>query len=455
MPFARRTKKIKVPNGEIIKPVENVEAAVLNKKMKEKELSYATVYVKWKYICPECDAEVRPYAIRPECIVNPRFRLKSQNDDPHRENCPIPIIVVQDDEDIDEDASEADNRPLCEYPNRLLLDSFDETSQDTEITSQKRSQYDDRVQNNLDTPKDRIVYSIHVLVEYFLESKCLEENLSIHGVKENTYGTVFKQIIDFEDPSLSRPRIYYSQVIYKNVGIFDDRIEFYLTDNGFDQENQPIKKSIVKLKISDWEELDRQKFLEKIERFKSGLYLKNKNKASGESRYHTWIFFLGVSSSENNSEFRLLRDSWKLVDLCITNKLDTLPYYQSFYEYSELSGSTVVPISQPEVEPELITEMPEPVGPPENKESTDTSQDTSPDDDESQESGLSGEKQKEISEAINRQITPFSHEKSLFEKLQSLSGLLAILLVLFIAGLAINGVIEENNRDNQPTEEVK
>lgn len=87
--------------------------------------------------------------------------------------------------------------------------------------------------------------------------------------------------------------------------------------------------------------------------------------------------------------------------------------------------AAILPPSEipPDEIPQPITETPESIGLPKNREPQEN------------------------------EVTDVTKEKSLLEKLTSLPILLAIFLVLSVAGLTV--VVQEKNRDSQPTEEVK
>jgi hypothetical protein len=211
-------------------------------------------------------------------------------------------------------------------PNRLLLDWLN-SSDDKKSEARNRAHtphnesYDS---NNSNTSSDWATSSISQLVKYFLEPENRHLPLYIPGVKVNTYDTVFERIYFPGNHNQSKLRIYFAQLIYSRFSRMSNKYTFFLTDGSFEEDNlTPIIRSELVVDTSDWSSQDIKHFDEKIITFKKHAIKLASMKKLKKGGFLPWIFFLGYANSENGLP-RLLHDDLRLIELCITEKLNDL-----------------------------------------------------------------------------------------------------------------------------------
>ena len=339
-----------MPSARLAKdPNAIVDAARLKLKVLNPEdpLTQDDVYNE-KYICISvgCGAKVKPIGIGygprgkdKEFERGPWFALCSGEDHQpekcdHKKRSNHSVQVdsnnpSKNDVELDEFKRISDARPLNNYPNKLSLDWLDREGIDTNAsgqiennseTSESRHSNNSSQLENDSTPKDWIVYKISPLVENFLNISAQDFFLFIPGIEVKTYGKIFQKVSFFNGYSQSKLRIYYTQIVANKIEFDNNSITFIFTDGSY-VENKLKEKSRIMIDTSGWVQSEFEIFYQKIIQLQNDLKTQTSDNNFYESNFLPWLFFLGYSKTEDNSSFSLLRESWRLVELCATDKL--------------------------------------------------------------------------------------------------------------------------------------
>ncbi len=283
-----------------------------------------------EYICYHCDAKVKPIAIG---LYNPQtnnlYRKPPHfsliKDELHTgNNCPTPKKTNN--SEIDPTHKYLEKSPIETYPNRLSLDRLN-------LSNDKKSEPRDRVSiahnklsdsDNSDTRTAWTASSISPLVKHFLEPENRYLPLYIHDVNVNTYNRVFERIYFLENHNQDRLRIYFAQIIYTKISRINNQYTFFLTDGRFGKDKfTPTTMSTLVIDTSNWSSEDVEYLNKKIAEFKDKAKSLTKRKELKRGGSLPWIFFLGFASSENDLS-RLLCNDLRLIELCITEKLNDI-----------------------------------------------------------------------------------------------------------------------------------
>ncbi|KAI9129430.1 hypothetical protein [Acaryochloris sp. CCMEE 5410] len=348
------------------------------------------------------------------------------------------------------------------------------------------------------------------LVTHFLNPLSKGQDLHIPVIEDvRGYDSIFRQI-KFSRPGMLSPlRIYFGQFVYKDYSYNNKAFTLHLTDGRFDQPSLgryvPKKLSKIIIQIDDtWRQKDIEVLQNDLEKLEREADRARKSTKPGMTKPSPYIFFLGQSKNDENTEFSLKHNNWRLIDLRLITQEDESLFRERYIEIpsSDLPASpgpestapSVLVSPEPEVfpaeEPEPKTEnsefidIPEEDEPQEN-EDPEISQEHPHEDEESQEGAITGVSQPDSDSDLPVEFPPSSgippndlpqpatetpgvpegevsqqdevadvtHEKSLFKKLQSPLIFLAVLIGLIV--VAKNVIVEENIRDSQPTEEVQ
>lgn len=442
------------------------------------------------YECRYCPAKVWPSAMGKKTIrdktpiqISPYFScLEDEEHDPaicDEGKGPKGSSGVS--QSLDDEAS------LKGYPNRLTFDWLNAENREKAVSRSFGEVKGARaiVRN---WPTDLIT----PLVTHFLNPLSKGQDLYIPVIEDvRGYDSIFRQI-DFSRPGMLSPlRIYFGQFVYKDYSYKNNAFTLYLTDGQFDQPSPgryvPNKSSKIIIQIDNtWRQKDIEVLQNDLEELEREADEARKSAKLGMKKPSPYIFFLGQSENDENTEFSLKHDNWRLIDLRVITQEDEALFRE---RYIDLPANDLPANPEPKTENSELIDIPEEDEHQANEES-ETSQEHPHGDEESQESTITGVSQPDSDSELPVEFLPPSEippnefpqpaaetpgaidspegkepqindvtgvnkEKSPLERLQSLPIWLVILISLLIAGVVTTVVVEENNRDSQPTEEIK
>ena len=439
------------PKSWISVDAEQLKIRIIHSGDLTQEQVLADEYRCWHKVC---SAKVQPYAIgygpldsTEEFKRDPKFILWENHF--HSSKCPFKKRT-NGNSGAHHEHSEAP--PRDNYPNGLLL------NWDVPILSQpsgKSQKSIVKASSVLKTSSNWKAKTIVPLVDIFHRYKGFDLQLAIKDVDGKVYREVFQQIISFDDRRLDQWKIYFSEIVYTALPCKDsDPLEFKLTDGEYpsgNSQSRPKIKSSIKLNPEAWPAGEETKFRQEINDFRIKV---------GESRrrreqHIPFVFFLGQSIASDNTQFSLMIDSWRLIDLRLVSKQDVanfrnlyvqeIPEKQSIEPEVNATPPVVIPTTPkktPEELPEPIIVAPDVSNIPRNEDS--------------QEDRTSGDTQNDLPEISDIQPPQIHQENSVLEKSRRLPVWLATILIgLSVAtGVALVSVVVENNQNNQPVEEV-
>lgn len=282
------------------------------------------------YVCYYCEAIVRPFAIGlnpsdEEFTRSPQFSLLKHES--HVEaNCDY--LKQTSNSETGSAREHSGGPPIKTYPNRLSLhwlnSSDDKKSEDRNRVYTSHNEFPDS--DNSNYGRGLTVSSISPLVEHFLEpgNRCLR--LCVRGANVNIYDMydrVFERICFSGNYNQSRLRIYFAQLIYSKISRMHNKYTFFLTDGRFENgESTPDVRSELVVDASSWSSQDIKHFKEKIATFERQARELTNKKELKKGQFLPWIFFLGYANPEDGP--KLLCDDLRLIELCITEKLNDI-----------------------------------------------------------------------------------------------------------------------------------
>lgn len=300
------------------------------------------------YICLYCDAKVHPAAIgftKPgtdeEYRVSPYFSLydgESHNED----ECNY--LKRNNSSGTNARDEGLERKPSERYPNRLSLDWLDPPKQ--EISGGRNGIHGEN--DHLPDSENSTLYSnwttksIAPLVNHFLPLQNRQSHLFVPGIEGTTYNKVFENLCFAENFDQKELRIYFSQIIYKKTSrTISNIFRFYLTDGTYDDNSHtPTVKAELVVDANKWMSRDIQELKSKILSITASADELRHQGNLKKGKALPWIFFLGYAKSENDSSPKLLADDFRLIELCVTEKLNDVPMnVPSHSSQAEPSGS--------------------------------------------------------------------------------------------------------------------
>jgi hypothetical protein len=286
-----------------------------------------------EYICYYCAAKVHPVAIGE---TNPQKNLPYRrpphfslfDGELHNESECL-YFKRTNFSQTDPESEGSGHSPCMRYPNRLSLDWLNPLDQ---INPGIGNGTDDPDFESTD-PEGSPSYSnwtaqnISSLVNHFLQTENRNSRLYVPGIEVTTYDKVFEKFCFLEEFDQNKLRIYFSQIIYTKTSRTTNKIfTFLLTDGTYANESRiPTVKTKLVINASEWMPQDIKNLKEKIDSIKN---LADELRGQDElqkGKSLPWIFFLGYAKPENDSYPKLLCDDLRLIELCITDKLNNIP----------------------------------------------------------------------------------------------------------------------------------
>jgi hypothetical protein len=285
------------------------------------------------YICYYCTAKVHPVAIglrQPRTdepyTFSPHFSLF--DGESHIEN-KCSYLKRTNFSEIDHEREGLKRKPSERYPNRLSLDWLNPLKliglgtgdgiHDPDLESTDSG--------NSTLYSNWTAQNISSLVNHFLRSEDRHSRLFVPGIEVTTYDRIFEKTYFSENFTQDNLRIYFSQIIYTQTSRrIDNTYTFFLTDGTYDSNSRtPIVRAKLVLDAKNWMRRDIQSLRDKISGIKTSAdELRGQGKLQ-KGKSLPWIFFLGYAESENDSSPRLLCDDLRLIELCVTDKLNDIP----------------------------------------------------------------------------------------------------------------------------------
>jgi hypothetical protein len=283
-----------------------------------------------RYICYCCKTRVRPVAIglyRPGTTRRyknqPSFAL--YRNEFHEEGCGY--IKQTNDSEVDIDHEGVERIPLGRYPSRLSLDWLNLLN-DINTGSGSRTHVFD-VESNIwrdpNSTRDWAPSNIRPLVKHFLEPENRDHRLIVPNVDVKTYDRVFEKIYFVEDFIQNNLRIYFSQFIYSRISILNKIFTFLLTDGSYESDvGTPMVKLRLVVDARNWAEQDIRSLITKVFNLRDEAHQLRDKRELQKGKSLPWIFFLGFAKPKNGLP-SLLCDDLRLIELCITDKLNDIP----------------------------------------------------------------------------------------------------------------------------------
>jgi hypothetical protein len=301
------------------------------------------------YICYCCNTRVRPVAIG-LCHPGTTKRYKNKphfalfKDEFHEDGCEY--LKQTSDSEVNIDSKRIERLRLDIYPSCLSLNWLNSLGNTNNITG--KGTYGFNIEEEWEDSnsfKDWAPSHIQPLVKHFLEHKNRSSRLIVPNVHVKTYDRVFERIYFIKNFTQSNLRIYFSQFIYRKIIIKNNVFTFFLTDGNYEKDSStPVVRSRLVIDARHWKASNTRNLIEKISklRIEANQLRCEGNLQKGKSL--PWIFFLGYVCPENDSSPRLLCDDLRLVEICVTNKLNNIPEIPPYYlwqaEHSNASDNS-------------------------------------------------------------------------------------------------------------------